>query len=226
MAAADKPGRRVTEPPSPPRQAPEPPRELPPVVEAVVASARDAILEKRPYLKFAFANPYNLSLFGGALAAAGLTMNPLLAVVAIGPRRCGCCTRRSPRGSGTCSGIRGSRRSGTRWNARTRGAHGGARAGGSRARGAPGRAEAAHPAARRAEPLVHRRSAARRTRQDRSLVEAFLDMAVTCARYEQYLESIDIAASTRTATDGTGRSAPARTAIPRRRSRRRTSPSS
>jgi len=39
MAPADKPGRRATEPSSPPRQAPEPPRELPPVVEAVVASA-------------------------------------------------------------------------------------------------------------------------------------------------------------------------------------------
>jgi hypothetical protein len=46
--------------------------------------ARSSILEKRPYLKFAFANPYNLSLFGGLLAAAGLTLNPLLAVLAVG----------------------------------------------------------------------------------------------------------------------------------------------
>jgi hypothetical protein len=32
----------------------------------------------------AFFNPYNLSLFFGALAAAGLTLNPVLAVVALG----------------------------------------------------------------------------------------------------------------------------------------------
>jgi hypothetical protein len=54
------------------------------IVDAAKSSAISAIVEKRPYLKFAFANPYNLSLFGGMLLAAGLTMNPLLAVVAIG----------------------------------------------------------------------------------------------------------------------------------------------
>jgi hypothetical protein len=45
---------------------------------------KDKIFEKRPYLKFAFGNPYNLSLFLGALAAAGITMNPVLALAAIG----------------------------------------------------------------------------------------------------------------------------------------------
>jgi hypothetical protein len=45
---------------------------------------RDSILEKRPYLKFAFGNPYNLSLFTGALVAAGITLNPVLAIAAIG----------------------------------------------------------------------------------------------------------------------------------------------
>jgi len=39
---------------------------------------------KPPYLKFAFANPYNLSLFTGAVAAAALTLNPVLAVAALG----------------------------------------------------------------------------------------------------------------------------------------------
>lgn len=47
----------------------------------VVASA---IFEKRPYLKMAFTNPYNLSLFLGTMAAAAATMNPILAAVAIG----------------------------------------------------------------------------------------------------------------------------------------------
>ncbi len=45
---------------------------------------KNAVFEKRPYLKMAFENPYNLSLFVGTLAAAGLTLNPILAFVAIG----------------------------------------------------------------------------------------------------------------------------------------------
>ena len=44
----------------------------------------DAVFEKRPYLKMAFTNPYNLSLFLGALTAAAATANPILAAVAIG----------------------------------------------------------------------------------------------------------------------------------------------
>ena len=50
----------------------------------VKAVARDAILERRPYLKMAFANPYNLSLLTGGLAAALLTANPILALGALG----------------------------------------------------------------------------------------------------------------------------------------------
>ena len=194
MAAADKPGRRVTEPPSPPRQAPEPPRELPPVVEAVVASARDAILEKRPYLKFAFANPYNLSLFGGALAAAGLTMNPLLAVVAIGAEALW-----------LLYAPESARLRHLLWDPRFE-----------KVRDAVERQERAERLAvlaqadrERVEHLVaQKRHIQRLAAQNPSftadllrgelvktdrLVEAFLDMAVTCARYEQYLESIDIA---------------------------------
>jgi hypothetical protein len=194
MAPADKPGRRVTEPSSPPRQAPEPPRELPPVVEAVVASARDAILEKRPYLKFAFANPYNLSLFGGALAAAGLTMNPLLAVVAIGAEALW-----------LLYAPESARLRHLLWDPRFE-----------KVRDAVERQERAERMAvlaeadrQRVEHLVaQKRHIQRLAAQNPSftadllrgelvktdrLVEAFLDMAVTCARYEQYLESIDIA---------------------------------
>jgi hypothetical protein len=43
-----------------------------------------AIFEKWPYLKMAFSNPYNLSLLGGALAASVLTLNPVLALGALG----------------------------------------------------------------------------------------------------------------------------------------------
>jgi hypothetical protein len=54
------------------------------VQESVGDAVRDAVVGKRPYLKMAFANPYNLSLFGGALAAAVATANPILAAAAIG----------------------------------------------------------------------------------------------------------------------------------------------
>ncbi|MDQ3753716.1 MAG: hypothetical protein M3371_03175 [Acidobacteriota bacterium] len=39
--------------------------------------------EKRSYVKAAFANPYNLSLFLGGLALAGLTVSPFLALLVI-----------------------------------------------------------------------------------------------------------------------------------------------
>lgn len=45
------------------------------------AFAKQAVYEKRPYLKAAFANPYNLSLLLGGLAAAGLTLSPFLGVI-------------------------------------------------------------------------------------------------------------------------------------------------
>lgn len=194
MAPAEKPGRRVTEPPSPPRPAPEPSRDLLPIVDAVATSARDAILQKRPYLKFAFANPYNLSLFGGALAAAGLTMNPLLAVVAIGAEALW-----------LLYAPESARLRHLLWDPRFE-----------KVRDAVEREERAERMAvlgqadrQRVDFLVaQKRDIQKLAAQNPSftadllrgelvktdrLVEAFLDMAVTCARYEQYLASIDIA---------------------------------
>lgn len=40
--------------------------------------------EKPSYFKYAFANPYNLTLLGGAIATSVLTFNPLIAVAALG----------------------------------------------------------------------------------------------------------------------------------------------
>jgi hypothetical protein len=163
-------------------------------VEAVVESARDAILEKRPYLKYAFANPYNLSLFGGALAAAGLTMNPLLAVVAIGAEALW-----------LLYAPESARLKHLLWDPRF------ARVREQVEREA--RAERMRLLAQADRDRVDRLVAQKREIQvlatqnpsftadllrgelvktDR-LVEAFLDMAVTCARYERYLESVDIA---------------------------------
>ena len=194
MAPADRPGRRATEPSSPTRQAPEPPRELPPVVEAVVESARDAILEKRPYLKYAFANPYNLSLFGGALAAAGLTMNPLLAVVAIGAEALWLLY--APESARLKHLLWDPRFARVREQAERE-----ARAERMRLLAAPDRERVDRLVAQKRDIQVLATQNPSFTadllrgelvKTDR-LVEAFLDMAVTCARYEQYLDSIDIA---------------------------------
>jgi hypothetical protein len=85
MATRDRPKATAVKP-TEPESGPVPPVPAlaPAIVGAVKESAKAAILEKRPYLKLAFSNPYNLSLFGGLLAAAGLTLNPFLAIVAVG----------------------------------------------------------------------------------------------------------------------------------------------
>src|SRR5262249_10557878 len=54
------------------------------LADGIKAVARDALFERRPYLKMAFQNPYNLSLLGGGLAAALLTANPILALGTLG----------------------------------------------------------------------------------------------------------------------------------------------
>jgi hypothetical protein len=194
MASAEKPGRRVTEPPAPPRPDPEPSRVWSPVIEAVATSARDAILQKRPYLKFAFSNPYNLSLFGGALAAAGLTMNPLLAVVALGAEALW-----------LLYAPESARLKHLLWDPRFEKV----REQVEREARAERMAVLGQADRERVERLVaQKRDIQRLAAQNPSftadllrgelvktdrLVEAFLDMAVTCARYEQYLASIDIA---------------------------------
>jgi hypothetical protein len=54
------------------------------MLAATQAYVRQKVHEKRNYLKAAFANPYNLSLLAGGLAASALTVNPLLAIVTVG----------------------------------------------------------------------------------------------------------------------------------------------
>jgi len=51
---------------------------------ATQAFVRQKVHEKRAYVKKAFANPYNLSLLAGGLVASALTLNPLLAVITVG----------------------------------------------------------------------------------------------------------------------------------------------
>jgi hypothetical protein len=45
---------------------------------------KKTIDEKRSYFKKAIINPYNLTLFIGAMAASIITLNPILAVFAVG----------------------------------------------------------------------------------------------------------------------------------------------
>ena len=64
---------------------PKPPQKVNDAIRETAREAvQNAIFEKRPYLKMAFNNPYNLSLLIGGVAASILTMNPLPAVLACG----------------------------------------------------------------------------------------------------------------------------------------------
>jgi hypothetical protein len=53
-------------------------------IAATSAFLKQKIHEKRSYVKAAFANPYNISLLAGGLVASALTLNPLLAIVTVG----------------------------------------------------------------------------------------------------------------------------------------------
>lgn len=53
-------------------------------VAATGAFLKQKIHEKRSYVKAAFANPYNLSLLAGGLLASAVTLNPLLAIITVG----------------------------------------------------------------------------------------------------------------------------------------------
>src|SRR5215207_7812054 len=148
---------------------------------------------RRPYLKAAFANPYNLSLLFGGLAAAGVTLSPFLAVMII------------------CLEVLwlvfapGSKLlQKTLWDPQfDREELEQERA----ALAARVQALAAHDQERVGELITRQQEINQLAAQNPSftgellrtelgktgrLVEAFIDMAVTCARYEQYLESVDL----------------------------------
>jgi hypothetical protein len=72
-----RPQARATPPPLPGAVQPRPPI-------AGLQPAAEKPPDKPSYLKFAFANPYNLALVGGSLAAAVLTFNPLIALAGLG----------------------------------------------------------------------------------------------------------------------------------------------
>ena len=168
---------------------------------AAKAEITSALFEKRPYLKYAFANPYNMSLFVGALAAAGLTLNPVLAVAAVGLEALWLLhapdSKRlrhllwDPQFEQLREAMLQQERA--------------------------GRLQLIDEEDRaRVQTLVDRQKEIRRLaasnpsftgellraellKADR-LVDAFIDMAATCTRYEQYLQSVDLNALARERT--------------------------
>lgn len=160
---------------------------------ATQAFVRQKIHEKRSYVKKAFANPYNLSLLAGGLVASALTLNPLLAIITVGLEVL------------WMSNAPGSKKlQEWLWDPQY------------------DAEEQARDEAARAERLKHLEEGDRQrvidliarqeeinslaeqnpsftgellrtelTKTDR-LVEAFIEMAATCGRYEYYLESVDV----------------------------------
>lgn len=151
--------------------------------------------DKPPYFKYAFANPYNVSLFIGALGASILTMNPLIAVAALGAEAIWLLN--APGSSAMRRLVWDPQfdRERRRWEAQQR----------------ADRVTLLNQRDRgRVERLVQlKRDIQRLAAQNPSftgellraellkterLVDSFLHMAVTCARYEQYLASVDLPA--------------------------------
>jgi hypothetical protein len=157
------------------------------------AYLKQSVYEQRPYLKAAFANPYNLSLFLGGLAAAGVTFSPFLAVMVV-------CLEAlwlvfAP-GSKLLQKLLWDPQFNQERLAQEQ-----------TARATRVQILAEHDR-ERVEALVTRQQEINQLaaqnpsftgellrtelgKTDR-LVDAFIDMAVTCARYEQYLESVDL----------------------------------
>jgi hypothetical protein len=159
---------------------------------AVDEPSRERPGAERPYFKLAFANPYNLSLLCGGLTVAALTANPLLAILTLGLE--GLWILHAPDSFQLRRLL---------WDPQFE-----------RLRGELAAAERAqrmqpldHGARARVEALVERQAEIHRLaaqnpsfagdllrnelgKTDR-LVAAFLDMSLTCRRYEGYLQQVD-----------------------------------
>jgi hypothetical protein len=163
------------------------------LADAARNTLSSAFLEKRPYLKYAFANPYNLSLFLGALAAAGLTLNPVLAVAAVGLEALWLVhapdSKRlrhllwDPRFEQVREALLEQERAG-RMQVLSEDER-------ARVRTLLARQKAIRQLAASNPSFTGELLKAELVKTDR-LVEAFIDMAVTCRRYEDYLASIDL----------------------------------
>lgn len=195
MPESEKP--RLVTPRQVARQAPTPQQQQGQLAKAVRETAKDAlqsaVFENRPYLKMAFANPYNLALLLGGIAASVLTLNPVPAVLAIGAE--GLWLLHAP-GSKTLRRLL--------WDPRFEKIR--------LALEAQERQERMKDLSEeergRVERLVGRQQDINRLAaqnpsftgdllrtelvKTRRLVDAFLEMALTCGRYEQYLGTVNL----------------------------------
>jgi hypothetical protein len=148
---------------------------------------------RRPYVKAAFANPYNLSLFLGALTAAGITNSPFLGVMTV-------CLEALWMVFAPGSKLLQKALWDPQFDKEERERERAALA-------ARVQALAEHDRLRVEELIARQQEINQLAAQNPSftgellrtelgktdrLVEAFIDMAVTCARYEQYLDSVDL----------------------------------
>lgn len=160
---------------------------------ATQAFVRQKVHEKRSYVKKAFANPYNLSLLAGGLAASALTLNPLLAVITVGLEVL------------WITNAPGSKKL-REWlwdpsfEAEERAQEEAARAerlknleemDRQRVIDLIARQEEINSLAEQNPSFTGELLRTELTKTDR-LVEAFIEMAATCGRYEYYLESVDV----------------------------------
>lgn len=154
---------------------------------------KDAIVEKRPYLKYAFANPYNLGLLGGGIAAALLTGTWPLAAIALGLE--GLWLLHAPESKRLRKLLWDPRFESFRKEVERRERE--------------QRMAFLSPAEKeRVETLVAKQDEIHRLASSNPsftgellrgelaktgrLVDSFIDMAITCARYEEYLRSVDV----------------------------------
>ena len=169
----------------------------PSVASAMRATAKemisDAVFEKRPYLKMAFANPYNLTLLLGGIAASVLTANPIPAVLALGAE--GLWLLHAPENKTLRKLLWDPRFEQVRLAIEAQERE-------QRMKSLPPEEVA------RVNSLVERQREINRLAaqnpsftgdllrtelvKTRKLVDSFLEMALTCARYERYLDSVDI----------------------------------
>jgi hypothetical protein len=194
MPPTDKPGSRPPARTAPVAPPPSPPATSSPVLDSPpLPPVRDSSRDRPPYFQYAFKNPYNLSLFLGGLGAALLTVNPLLGLVVAGGEALWMLY--APESTALRRLV---------WDPKHEQARTAAEA---EARGLRLRALRDGERARVERLFQQKTDIQRLAAQNPSftadllrgellktdrLVEAFLDMAVTCARYEQYLGSIDV----------------------------------
>jgi len=166
-----------------------------PTVRPDIASEvrqQDQPAGRRPYLRMAFANPYNLSLFVGGIAASALTAAPVLGLVTLGLEALW--LLHAPESQLLKKLL---------WDPKFERQKSSTAAAERSARMQP----LDRSARARVEALIERQAEIHRLeaqnpsfagdllrtelgKTDR-LVEAFLDMSLTCQRYETYLENVD-----------------------------------